>query len=335
VLGLHAAQSALVFAATYPARTAGLALYNPRARIRSDDGYAGLDEEQAEQMLATRECEWGSGAFAQSYGWGGDERLQRWYGRCERLMYPPGEAVRVFRSVFDTDVRDVLSTVSVPTLVVAHQRDPWLSQSRHVAEHIAGARYLEVRGADDLSAKNDEVVNALEEFVTGRLPMPADDRVLATVLFTDIVESTAQTAAMGDRAWRYRLDEHDAMVRRQLGRFRGREIKTMGDGFLATFDGPARAIRCGCAIRDEARQLGIGVRAGLHTGEIELRGDDIGGVAVHIGARVAALAGPAEVLVSRTVTDLVAGSGIGFEDRGEHELKGVPGTWRLFAVQED
>jgi class 3 adenylate cyclase len=177
-----------------------------------------------------------------------------------------------------------------------------------------------------------DAVDAIEEFVTGQLPAAALDRVLATVLFTDIVDSTAQATALGDRAWRYRLDDHDAVVRRHLTRFRGREIKTMGDGFLATFDGPARAIRCACAIRDEAGELGIGVRAGLHTGEIELLGDDIGGVAVNIGSRVAALAGPAEVLVSRTVTDLVAGSGISFEDRGEHELKGVPGLWRLFAV---
>jgi class 3 adenylate cyclase len=175
-------------------------------------------------------------------------------------------------------------------------------------------------------------LDAVEEFVTGRLPEVTIDRVLATVLFTDIVDSTAHSTALGDRAWRYRLDDHDAIVRRHLARFRGREIKTMGDGFLATFDGPARAIRRGCAIRDEARQLGIDVRLGSHTGEIELLGDDIGGTTVNIGARVAALAGRAEVLVSRTVTDLVAGSGIAFEDRGEHELRGVPGLWRLFAV---
>jgi class 3 adenylate cyclase len=203
--------------------------------------------------------------------------------------------------------------------------------SRYVAEHISGARYVEVRG-DDLSARNEDFVEAVEEFVTGRLPMAAVDRVLATILFTDIVDSTAQTAAMGDREWRRVLDEHDAMVRGQLLRFRGREIKTMGDGFLATFDGPARAIRCACAIRDEARRLGVEVRAGLHTGEIELRGDDVAGVSVNIGFRVAACAGAAEVLVSRTIPDLVAGSGIGFEDRGERELKGVPGRWRLFAV---
>jgi class 3 adenylate cyclase len=200
-----------------------------------------------------------------------------------------------------------------------------------VADHIADARYLELAAGDHVGAAFD-AADAIEEFVTGQLPAIAVDTVLATVLFTDIVDSTAHATALGDRGWRYRLDDHDSMVRRQLGRFRGREIKTMGDGFLATFDGPARAIRCGCAIRDEARQLGINVRAGLHTGEIELLGDDIGGTTVNIGARVAALAGPAEVLVSRTVTDVVAGSGIGFSDRGEHELKGVPGLWRLFAV---
>jgi class 3 adenylate cyclase len=331
LLGLSAAPGALVFAATYPARTAGLALFNPTARVRRDDGYAGADEEQVEQVLAMWEAEWGTGVLGRSLGWAGDERLQRWCGKCERLMYPPGEAVRVFRSVFDTDVRDVLPAISVPTLVVAHQLFVSLGQSRHVAEHVAGARYVEVRG-DDRSATSDDFVDAFEEFVTGRLPVAAVDRVLATILFTDIVGSTAHTTAMGDRGWRRVLDEHDAMVRRQLGRFRGREIKTMGDGFLVTFDGPARAIRCACAIRDEARQLGIEVRAGLHTGEIELRGDDVVGVSVNIGYRVSACAGPGEVLVSRTVPDLVAGSGIGFEDRGEHQLKGVPGRWRLFAV---
>jgi class 3 adenylate cyclase len=331
LLGIPA-HPALVFAATHPARTAALALFEPTARVRSDDGYAGPDNDQVERLLARLEREWGTGVSTRLWWWGGDERLQRWYAKCERLMYSPREAARVLRSVLDTDVRDVLATISAPTLVVAHQRSRSLSQSRYVAEHIAGARYVEVPGGDYLSV-TDDFVDAVEEFVTGRLPEVAVDRVLATVLFTDIVDSTAQAAALGDRAWRRVLDEHDAMVRRHLARFRGREIKTLGDGFLATFDGPARAIRCGCAIRDEARQLGIEVRAGLHTGEIELRADDIGGVAVNIGSRVAALAGPAEVVVSRTVTDLVAGSGIGFEDRGEHELKGVPGIWRLFAVK--
>jgi class 3 adenylate cyclase len=234
--------------------------------------------------------------------------------------------------VYDVDLRPVLPTISVPTLVVARPQsdERTLSQSRYVAEHITAAQYVELPAGGHLMAALDPI----EEFVTGRLPVVAADRVLATILFTDIVDSTAHVAAMGDRAWRHRLDEHDATVRRQLARFRGREIKTIGDGFLATFDGPARAIRCGCAIRDEARQLGLETRAGLHAGEIELRGDDIAGVTVNIAARVAALAGPAEVLVSRTVTDLVAGSDIGFDDRGEHELKGVPGLWRLFAARD-
>jgi class 3 adenylate cyclase len=234
----------------------------------------------------------------------------------------------MFRVVFDTDLRDVLSAIAVPTLVVARRQSGAFSQSRYAADHINGAKLLEVPAGAHLP----DLLDAVEEFVTGHLPEVPVDRVLATLLFTDIVDSTALATALGDRAWRHRLDDHDAMVRRYLARFRGREIKTTGDGFLATFDGPARAIRCGCAIRDEARQLGIEVRGGLHTGEIELRGDDIGGVAVHIGARVAALAGPGDVLVSRTVTDLVAGSGIEFADRGEHELKGAPGVWRLFAV---
>jgi class 3 adenylate cyclase len=247
-------------------------------------------------------------------------------------MYTPREAGAVLRWVYDVDLRSVLPTISVPTLVVArHQRhQSSLSQSRYVAEHITGAKYVELPAGDHLV----EALDPIEEFVTGRLAAVADDRALATILFTDIVDSTGQAVAMGDRRWRRRLDEHDAMVRRQLTRFRGREINTMGDAVVATFDGPARAISCARAIRDEAGQLGLETRAGVHAGEIELRGDDIAGITVHIAARVAALAGAAEVLLSRTVTDLVAGSGILFEDRGEHELKGVPGRWRLFAVRE-
>jgi class 3 adenylate cyclase len=200
-----------------------------------------------------------------------------------------------------------------------------------VAEQIAGAKFLEVPPGDYLVAAFD-ALDAVEEFVTGRLPEVAVDRVLATVLFTDVVDSTAQAAALGNRAWGHRLDQHDAMVRRHLARFRGREIKTMGDGFLATFDGPARAIRCACAIRDEAGELRIVVRAGCTPARSNSATTTLAGWPVNIGARVAALAGPAEVVVLRTVTDLVAGSGIGFEDRGEHVLKGVPGTWRLFSV---
>jgi class 3 adenylate cyclase len=327
VLGM-AAGASLLMAATHPARTTALVLFDLTAPFWRADSFARLGQDEVEQTLATIEREWGTGVLSRLFNWASDDASQRWYGKCERLLFTPDESVRVFRSILATDLRAVLPAISVPTLVVARQRARTVNQSRDIAEHIIGAKYLEVP-ADDYPLT---ALDAVEEFVTGRLPEVAVDRVLATVLFTDIVDSTALAATLGDRAWRHRLDQHDATVRRHLGRFRGREIKTLGDGFLATFDGPARAIRCGCAIRDEARQLGIEVRAGLHTGEIELLGDDIGGTTVNIGARVAALAGPAEVLVSRTVTDLVAGSGIGFEDRGEHELKGVPGIWRLFAV---
>jgi class 3 adenylate cyclase len=197
-----------------------------------------------------------------------------------------------------------------------------------------GPGYVELPGADFLYWLGDTtaMLGEIEEFLTGARPTSMADRVLATVLFSDIVNSTAQASVVGDRAWRDRLDANDAMVRRQLGRFRGREVNTTGDGFLATFDGPARAIECGCAIRDGAHQLGMDVRVGLHTGEVELRGDDIGGLTVNVAARVTSLAVPGEVLVSRTVTDLVAGSLTRFEDRGEHELKGVPGSWKLYAV---
>jgi class 3 adenylate cyclase len=331
VLGLTG-PPALLFAATHPTRSSALVVLDPSARFRSDDGYRGLDNGEIEGQLATIERQWGTGVLGRLWGWAGDEQARRWYGKTERLMQTPREAAEVFRWVYDVDLRSVLPAISVPTLVVARPQsdDRLLSQSRYVAEHITGAKYIELPASGHLMAALDPI----EEFVTGRLPAVAVDRVLATVLFTDIVDSTAQAAAMGDRAWRHRLDEHDALVRRQLARFRGREIKTMGDGFLATFDGPARAIKCGCAIRAEARQLGIEMRAGLHAGEIELRSDDIGGMTVNIAARVASLAGTGEVVVSRTVTDLVAGSGIRFEDRGEHKLKGVPGLWQLFDVRE-
>jgi class 3 adenylate cyclase len=230
----------------------------------------------------------------------------------------------------------VLPSIQAPTLVL-HRRDDRLCPvdgARHLAETIPGARLVELEGdahwpwVGDLDAAVDEI----EEFVTGARGAHEPDRVLATVVFTDIVGSTERAAGLGDRRWRELLARHDALVRRQLERHRGREVKTVGDGFLATFDGPARAIRCACAIRDAARSLELEVRAGLHTGECELIGDDIGGLCVNIAARLAALAGPGEVLVSRTVTDLVAGSGIPFAERGRHALKGVPGDWELYVV---
>ena len=224
----------------------------------------------------------------------------------------------------------------MPTLVVHHIDDPIVASAkgRYVAENIPGAKYVELPGRNMYHFVEPwrDSFQEIAEFLTGHQAEVADDRVLATVLFTDIVDSTRRAAEIGDRDWHALLDAHDAVVRAQLGRFRGREVSTSGDGFLATFDGPQRAIRCAMAIRDAVQSLGIQVRAGLHTGECEVRGDDIGGIAVHIGARVSALAGPNEVLVSSTLRDLVIGSGLEFEDRGDHTLKGVPGEWRLSAV---
>jgi class 3 adenylate cyclase len=234
------------------------------------------------------------------------------------------------------DVRDVLPIIQVPTLIVHRTDDRALSVegSRYMAERIEGAHYVEVPGEDHLPflGDQDQILDEVEEFLTGVRRGPEPDRVLATVLFTDIVGSTERAAGLGDRRWRQLLEAHHTAVRQQLERFRGREVDTAGDGFLATFDGPARAIRCAVAIRDDVETIGLAIRAGVHTGECEMHGNGVAGIAVHMGARVAALAGPGEVLVSSTVKDLVAGSGIEFEDRGIHELKGIPGDWRLFAV---
>jgi class 3 adenylate cyclase len=234
------------------------------------------------------------------------------------------------------DVRAVLPTIRVPTLVVQHADDPFITPAmgKDVADHISGAKYVELPGRNIVHFVEPwrPSFQEIYEFLTGHQAQVADDRVLATVLFTDIVDSTRRAAEIGDRDWHALLDAHDAVVRSQLSRFRGREVNTSGDGFLAMFDGPQRAIRCAMAIRDAVQVLGIEVRAGLHTGECEVRGDDIGGIGVHIGARVSALAGPNDVLVSSTLRDLVIGSGLEFEERGSYELKGVPGEWHLFAV---
>jgi class 3 adenylate cyclase len=235
----------------------------------------------------------------------------------------------------DVDLRPVLPSVHVPTLVLYRTGALLAGQSRYVADHIAGATRVELPGEDSLLfflGDTGPLLDAIEEFLTGQLPLHHSDRVLATVLFTDIVGSTEHAAQVGDRRWKELLVTHDALLGAEVDRFRGRMVKSTGDGVLATFDGPGRAIRCACAIRDSVLQLGIDMRAGLHAGEIELRGDDVAGMAVHIGARVSAAAGAGEVLVSSTVKDLVAGSDIDFDDRGEHELKGVPGSWKLYAV---
>jgi class 3 adenylate cyclase len=254
----------------------------------------------------------------------------------ERLSYGPGNALAYFRMNTQIDVRSILPTIRVPTLVVQRRgdvyRDP--GHASYLADHIPGSKLVELPGVDHLPyvGDSDAILDEVQEFLTGVRPPPEHDRVLATVMFTDIVGSTERASALGDRAWKELLQRHHALVRVELTRFRGQEIDTAGDGFLTTFDGPARAVRCAQAIVEAARVIGIEVRAGIHTGEIELMGEQVGGIAVHIGARVAAIAAPSQVLVSGTVKDLVVGSGIEFEDGGTHALKGVPGEWRLFAA---
>jgi len=265
-----------------------------------------------------------------------NEEIRATVARLERLAASPRTLALVIPLVTEVDVRAVLPTIRVPTLVVHHAEDAIIppAKGRYIAEHIPDAKYVELPGRNWYHFVEPwrESFQKIAEFLTGQRADVADDRVLATVLFTDIVDSTRRAAEIGDRDWHALLDAHDAVVRAQLARFRGREVGTAGDGFLAMFDGPQRAIRCAMAIRDAVQSLGIEVRAGLHTGECEVRGDDIGGLAVHIGARVSALARANDVLVSSTLRDLVIGSGLEFEDRGAHELKGVPGERRLSAV---
>jgi class 3 adenylate cyclase len=321
--------AALQFAATHPERTSALVLINPTARFRRADDYPqGFADADAEAFLAAVRDRWGTGKTLRllAPSMAGDARFVRWLARCERLSTSPQDADWGWRAGFEVDVRHLLAAIRVPTLLVVRAVGPGSELGRYVAEHIDGARYVELAGEDSLFFEGDTgpLLDTIEEFITGRLPRNDVDRVLATVMFTDVVGSTDQVAGMGDRRWSELLATHDGLTRAELDRFRGREIETTGDGFLATFDGPGRAVRCGCAIRDAVRSIGMRVRVGLHTGEIELHGDDIGGIAVHIAQRVEAFAQPDEVLVSRTVADLVGGSGMQFADRGTHALKGVP-----------
>jgi class 3 adenylate cyclase len=329
----------LQFAATHPERTSALVLINATARFRRSDDYPeGYADEDLDAMLAMVRDRWGTGpalgTFAPSLT--SDARFRRWLARCERLSVPPQTAYERLRATYQTDVRHLLGAIRVPTLVVIRPAARGKEQFRYVAANIEGARSVELPGEDLLffAGVTAPLLDAMEEFVTGRLTSHDADRVLATVLFTDVVGSTNQAAGMGDRRWSELLATHDGLTRAELERFRGREVKATGDGFLAVFDGPGRAVRCACAIRDAVRAIGIHVRVGLHTGEIELHGDDIGGIAVHIAQRVQAHAQPDEVLVSRTVADLVGGSGIAFADRGTRSLKGVPDPWQLFAVED-
>ena len=327
---------AALFAATYPERCDALVLYGSFARFAS-----WLPTEEAlAQFLDYIEQAWGTGGslpfFAPTRG--NDPAFQHWWGRFERLGASPAAATALMRMNSQIDISELVPTIRVPTLVIHRTDDVTINVNggRFLAEHIPGARYLELPGKDHIPFVGDnagEIADAIQEFLTGSRAPVEIDRVLATVLFTDIVGSTEKAAALGDSRWRKLLDDHHITIRRNLTRFRGREVKTTGDGILATFDGPARGVRCTCAIAEEIHSLGIDVRAGLHTGECEIMGEDVGGIAVHIGARVASLAGAGEVLVSRTVKDLVAGSGLRFADRGSQTLKGVPGDWQIYAVE--
>jgi pimeloyl-ACP methyl ester carboxylesterase len=330
----------MLFAATYPDRVTSLGLCGcgPRFSLAPDWPWAVPPAVQS-SFLDLVEAQWGEGSILAMFveGLVTDQRQQVRIGRYERYAASPGAARANLEMNFEIDVRAVLPAIRVPTLIIHRTGDPIapIGAARYMVQHIPDARLLELPGEFHLSARPrdaEEVAGALEEFFTGTRRDYEVDRVLATVLFTDIVGSTERASAMGDRRWRELLDEHDRSVRREIARFQGREIKMTGDGFVSAFDGPARAIRCARAVTSAASELGLGVRSGLHTGECEVRGDDLAGMAVHIGSRVATLAGPGEVLVSGTVKDLVVGAGIEFEDRGEHELKGVPGIWKLFAV---
>jgi class 3 adenylate cyclase len=328
---------ASVFAATHPDRVSALVLVDCFARLLEAPDYpAGAPADEPSRTIVRMETQWGRGFmldwFAPSMA--DDARLREAWGRYERTAASPGTVQAMLQMIYGTDIRQVLPTIRVPTLVIGRGGGERIAHSRYLAGHIPDAKYVELAGVDSLlwAGDQDAMVSEIQEFVTGVRPIPEPDRVLATVLFTDIVGSTQEAARLGDSRWRDLIHAHNAVVRRELDRYRGREVHSTGDGVLATFDGPARAIRGAVAISEAVRALGLEIRAGLHTGEIELLGNDIGGIAVHIGSRVSSMAGPREILVSSTVKDLVAGSGVEFEDRGLHDLKGVPGPWHLFAV---
>ena len=333
----------LLFAATYPERTTALVLYGAFAkRLWSPDYPIGVPEMDRQAYLDLILSQWGDEAdlsiTAPSLAHDGEAR--RRFAMTRRMSASPGEALAIAQMTTDIDVRQVLPAIRVPTLILhrATDRDVAVGNGRYLAEHIAGARYVEFAKGDHMPTapgEFDPELDEIEEFLTGVRHGPGPDRVLATVLFTDIVSSTERLASMGDRRWSELKAAHHTIVRDELARFRGREVDTAGDGFFATFDGPARAIRCALAIRSGVQRLGIEIRAGVHTGEVEVAHGGVTGLAVHVGARVMGLAGPGDVVATGTVKDLVAGSGIVFGDRSLHTLKGVPGEWHLYAVESD
>jgi class 3 adenylate cyclase len=332
---------AALFAASHPDLVRALVLYTPMPRLLWAPDYPwGSTPEERLARLGPLFDNWGEGDhiefFAPSEA--NDERLREWWGRLERLSMGPAAARSHLEVIGDVDVRDVLPSIQCPTLVMRREGDTLIDarHARYTAERIPGARYVELPGADSLIAVGDieTALQVIRHFLTGTREPVRAERVLATVLFTDIVGSTERAAELGDERWRKLLDGHDRLMREHVEQYRGRVVKSLGDGGLALFDAPSRAIGGAVAIRDAVRQLGLEIRAGLHTGECELRSDDVGGLAVHIGARVSALAGAGEILVSRTVHDLVVGSGVRLADRGEHQLKGVPGSWHTYAVED-
>jgi class 3 adenylate cyclase/pimeloyl-ACP methyl ester carboxylesterase len=337
---LEAGSMACLFAATHPERTRALVLYEATPRMTSAPDYGWpLSREEREARVEGLRENWGTGAWVMGVSPkpGENGPARQWAARLERLAASPGTAMALFRMHSEIDVRPVLPSIQAPTLALHRPADPAIDirHSQYIVDHVPDATLIKLPGSQTLpfGPGQDELVDELEEFLTGARHAPDPERILATVMFSDIVESTRRAAELGDKRWRSVLESIDGSIEQELVRHRGKVVKKMGDGLLATFDGPARGIRCATAIRDAARQhFGLELRSGLHTGEIELMGDDVGGIAVHIGARVGAYAAPGEVLVSGTVKDLVVGSGISFEDRGEQELKGVPGTWRLWAV---
>jgi pimeloyl-ACP methyl ester carboxylesterase/plasmid stabilization system protein ParE len=332
----------VLLAATHPARVSALVLHGAMGRTTEAPDYPWASPSEALRESAAEFIApyWGQQAeglvelFAPSFV--GDRQAVEFAARMERSAASPAMVQRIFEMFLDIDVRAILPTIHVPTLVLHRRGDRVVNRraGQELAKQIPTARYVELPGIDHLpwAGDTEAVLGEVEEFLTGARSIPEPDRVLATVMFTDIVGSTERAAQLGDTRWRELLSAHQTAVRRELTRFRGREVKTFGDGFLATFDGPARAIRCGQAIADAARSLGLEVRIGLHSGEVEQIGNDVGGIAVHIAARVGALATPGEVLASSTVKDLVAGSGIRFVNRGAKHLKGIPDKWRLFAA---
>jgi class 3 adenylate cyclase len=328
---------AIAFAATYPERADALVLLGTYARLSRTEGYPiGVEPSLTDAFPQFIRSRWGTGTALTIFiaGMPDTPEAVQLIARYERNASTPAMVEEIQRSNLGIDVRAALPAVTAPTLVLHHDGDPIVpsAQGRYVADEIRGARYVELPAPYHLGPATQELLASAAEFLTGERPTPVVDRVLATVLFTDIVGSTVRASELGDAQWRALLDRHDDIARREIGAARGRAVKSTGDGFLAVFDGPARAVRCAQAMSKAFDGIGLEIRAGLHTGECELRGDDVAGIAVHLGARIGALAGPGEVLVSSTVRDLTLGSGIEFDDRGRHELKGVPGDWQVLAV---